>query len=277
MTIVHGVDKQKFDKFRYYNLSDKTLEEFRSCKDGAIAGATIAKRKGWRIGQEIDLREQLGIQFNITGTFFTGNEEQDNTVLVGFEYAQDSQNSRGWANLIYIKLHEDANTEAITKQIDSMPLSVKTKTQPEKSFMGSMLEDLNDMIQISRTVILITLIVVLAGIANTISMSVRDRTQQIGIMRTLGFSRGTILSLVLAESTLISVLGGLFGCMAAFILFRFQDVTVQARTYNFQVSLSWVVVLTGLLIAAAVGFIGGILPAVRASRLKIIEALRSID
>jgi len=277
MVIVHGVDKLKFDKFRYYNLTDEALEEFRNRKDAALAGQTIAKRKGWKIGQHVDLKAQLGIQFTITGIFFTGNEEQDNTVFTGFEYAQDSRDSRGKANLIYIRLREGMQAEKVAAVIDAMPLSIKTNTQAEKSFVSSMLEDLGDMIKISRTVIMITLIVVFAGIANTISMSVRDRTQQIGVMRTLGYTRRSILSLVMTESAIISLFGGILGSLAAFGIFQLRDITVQTRTYNFSVSLSWVVVLVGLGIAVLVGFAGGLLPALRASRLNIVNALRSID
>jgi ABC-type antimicrobial peptide transport system permease subunit len=108
-------------------------------------------------------------------------------------------------------------------------------------------------------------------------MSVRDRTQQIGVMRTLGYTRGSVLSLVMTESALISIIGGAIGTAVAFGFFQLRDITVQTRTYNFAVSLNWLVVLTGLGIAVLVGFAGGFLPALRASRLKIVDALRSVD
>lgn len=277
MVIVHGVDKEKFGQFRHYIISPEALESFRARKDAALVGKTVAKRKGWKVGQQVDLTEQLGLRFTVVGEFFTGNEEQDNAALVGFEYAQDSREYRGWANLIYVKLREGAHAENVAAAIDSLPLPVKTNSQAEKSFVSSMLEDLGDMITISRTVIMITLIVVFAGIANTISMSVRDRTQQIGVMRTLGYTRRSILSLIMTESALISVLGGILGSIVAFVVFQLRDVTVQTRTYNFGVSLSWAVVATALGIAVLVGFAGGFLPAYRASRLNIVEALRSVD
>jgi len=277
MVIVHGVDKRKFDKFRIYNISEKELADFRSMKDGAIAGQRIASRKGWKVGQQVDVRKQLDLQFTIAGIFYTGNEEQDNTVFTGFEYAQDSRDSRGWTNLIYIRLREGAKAEKTAAAIDAMPLSIKTNTQAEKSFVSSMLEDLGDMIRISRLVILITLVVVFAGIANTISMSVRDRTQQIGVMRTLGFRRNSVLSLVMAESAMISVIGGILAAIAAFGVFHLTEVAVQSRTYNFTVSLSPATVVAGLGIAVLVGIAGGFLPARRASRLNIVESLRSVD
>jgi len=280
MVIVHGVDKHKFQKFRDYNVSQDALDAFIKRKDGAIAGATVARRKNWKVGQQGDLRKQLEIAFTITGIFSTGNEEQDNAVLTGFQYAQDSRGLRGWANVIYVKLRGDVRAEAVAAAIDAMTRgkgAYHTNTQAEKTFMSSMLEDLDDMMKISRTVIMITLFVVLAGIANTISMSVRDRTQQIGVMRTLGYSRRSILSLVMAESALISVFGGILGVIVAFAVLHLRDITVQTRTYNFAVSLNWIVVLIGLGIALLVGFAGGLLPAFSASRLKIVDALRSVD
>jgi ABC-type antimicrobial peptide transport system permease subunit len=96
-------------------------------------------------------------------------------------------------------------------------------------------------------------------------------------MRTLGYPRRTILSLVLTESTLICLIGGLLGCLAAFAAFLFFDVTVQARTYNFGVSLNGWTVLVSLGIAVLVGVAGGFLPALRASRMNIVKLLRSVD
>jgi putative ABC transport system permease protein len=277
MVTVHGVDKQIFDKFRNYNLSPEALEKFRATRDGAVIGAVIAKRKSWKVGQQVDLRAQLGLFMTITGIFVSGNEEFDNAVITGIEYAQDMREMRGQTNLIYVKVRDGASAEQVAKQIDAMPLPVSTMTNPEKTFMGNMIEDLNDMMRISQIVILIALAVVLTGIANTISMSARDRTQQIGVMRALGFKRRTILGMILAESAMMSITGGVVGCLAAFALFMFQDITVQTRMYNFSIPISWLVVTTGLGIALAVGLLGGILPAYNASRLKIIDSLRSVD
>ncbi|MFC1586946.1 ABC transporter permease [Planctomycetota bacterium] len=277
MVIVHGIDKHKFTAFRDYNLPPETLAAFQNQRNGALVGASVAKRKGWKAGEQIDLTTQIGFIFTINGIFLTENEEQDNTILVGFEFAQDTKDSRGTANLIYARVREGVRPEEVAAEIDSLPLPVRTRTQPEKNFMSAMLEDLNDMMNISRTVILITLIVAFAGIANAIAISVRDRTQQIGIMRTLGFLRRTIMAMILTESVIISLIGGITGVVGAMIVFQLQNITVQTRTYNFAISLNWMVMLAGLGVALLVGFIGGVLPAWQASRLKIIDSIRSVD
>jgi|GEM_PF-1656764 len=277
MVTVHGVDKNKFYKFRNYNLSEQGLLMFRNRKDAALIGATIAKRKNWEVGQVLDLRSQLGILLTVSSIFFTGNEELDNAVLIDFEYAQDCRDKRGWANLIYVKLREGSKPEEVAAKIDLAMSPIKTRTRGEKIFLSSMLEDLNDMMNISRLIVLITLVVVLAGIANSISISVRDRTAQIGVMRTLGFKRKTVLSLILAEASLVSVVGGLIGCISAFVVFQVTEVTIQTRIYNFAISLTGAVILYSITISVIVGLLGGFAPALHASRLKIVESIRSIN
>ena len=275
--IVHGIDKSKFERFRQYNVTEGSMDEFLAARDGALVGASIARRKGWKSGQVIDLRAQLGLLLAVKGLFFSGNEEQDNTILAGLEYVQDQYAARGKANQVLVKLAPDAKAEDVAAVIDAMPLPTRTSTQAETAYVSGMIEDLGDMIAVSRLVILVTLMVVFVSVANTVAMSVRDRTRQLGMMRTLGFRRVEILGLVIGESALICAVGGTIGAILAWGALQFQDVTVQARTLNLAVSMPWQVPVTAVAVSAAIGALGGLLPAWRASRLKIVDAIGSVD
>ncbi|MDC1142338.1 ABC transporter permease [Planctomycetota bacterium] len=198
--MVHGVDKTKFQKFRSYEITEGDMDGFMSARDGALVGASIAKRKGWKAGQDIDLRDQLGILLSVKGIFVSGNEEQNNTIIADMEYVQDQYDHRGRANIFMVKLKPTAKAEDVAADVDAMPFPTGTNSQAEKAFVSGMIEDLGDMISLSRLVILITLLVVFLSVANTVSMSVRDRTRQIGMMRTLGFKRWMVLSIVVSEA-----------------------------------------------------------------------------
>lgn len=271
------MDKQKFQLFRNYELPADRLEAFRQTRDGALVGATIAKRKGWEVGQQVDLRSQLGLMFTVSGVFFTGNEEQDNTIVADIEYVQDTLDGRGRANTFFVKLKEGADAEAVAEKIDAMPLPTRTATQAEKAFVSAMIEDLSGMMSLAGLVILVTLAVVFVSVANTVSMTVRDRTRQIGVMRTLGFKRRSVLLLIVCESAFVALLGGALGAAASWAVFHLQEITVQTRTFNFAVSLDPQVVLKAVGIAMCIGVIGGLIPAFRASRMNIVRSLGTTD
>jgi putative ABC transport system permease protein len=271
------VDKTKFQKFRNYDLREGNMDEFMSARDAAIVGASIAKRKGWKSGQTIDLRDQLGILLDVKGIFLSGNEDQDNTIIADIEYVQDQYDARGQANIFMVKLTKDARADDVVADIDAMPFPTGTNSQAEKAFISGMIEDLGDMISLSRLVILITLLVVFLSVANTVSMSVRDRTRQIGMMRTLGFKRWMVLSMVVSEAALICFTGGVIGIVGAWAVLQFQDVTVQARAMNLVVKMPMEVVGIALLLSIGIGLIGSMWPGFRASRMKIVEAIGSPD
>lgn len=271
------MDKSKFQRFRTYQLTGGSLEEFSSARDAALVGASLAKRKGWKVGQTIDLSAQLGLLFKVAGIFATGSEEQDNLVLMDISYVQDRFDARGHANLIVARLHAGSRAEDVAENLDKLPKPVGTHTQAETAFLSGMIDDLSDMIAISRVVILITLAVVLASVANAVSMNVRERTRQIGIMRTLGFGRARVLGVVLGEAALVCLAGGLLGALAAWGTMRFSEFTMQARNLNLSVSMPWSVTGWAAALALGVGLLGGAWPAWRASRQGIVLALGSAE
>jgi putative ABC transport system permease protein len=277
MVVVHGVDREKFQNFREFNVDAEALKKFREDKTTVLVGTSIARRRGWKTGEQINPLKEEGMDktFTIAGIFYTGNEEQDNYVLADFQYIQDTQEKRGWCNLIYVKVKDYNELQALSNRIDNEPWTVKTRTQPEKAFIGSMLGELSDLIQVSKLVILITLLVMLVGIANTISMSIRDRTRQIGVLRTLGYTKAKILSLILLESMIMSLIGSLIGVLAVFGIFHFFGIALQVLSYTFTINLNMTVIVLGISTAIVVGLIATLIPAYKASRLDIVNSLRN--
>ncbi|MBK8207031.1 MAG: ABC transporter permease [Planctomycetes bacterium] len=275
--IVHGVDKSKFQRFRAYQVTEGSLDEFMAARDGALVGASIARRKGWTPGRTVDLQSQLGLLMEVKGVFFSGNEEQDNTILADIEFVQDRYDARGKANQLLVKLAPDAPAEDVAAAIDAMPLPVRTSTQPEKAFLSAMLEDLADLITLASLVVAVTMAVVFLSVANTVAMSVRDRVRQIGVLRTLGFKRWQIMFLLAGESAIVCVAGGLAGAGAAWLVLSVQQISVQSRALNLVISMPWQAPAAGLLVALFVGVLGAAWPAWRASRMNIVQSLGSVS
>lgn len=270
------MDKQKFQKFRTYNLTSGSMEEFMAARDGALVGASVAARKGWTPGRTIDLRSQLGLLMEVKGVFSSGNEEQDNTILADLEFVQDQYDARGKANQLLVKVSPGGNADQLAGQIDALALPTRTSTQPEKAFLQAMLEDLSDLVLLATLVVAVTLVVVFIGVANTMAMAVRDRVKQIGVLRTLGFNRLRIMLLIFLESALLCAAGGVLGSAAAWVVLNVQQVSVQSRTLNLVISMPWQVAAAGVSVAVLVGIAGAVLPAWRASRMNIVQSLGSV-
>jgi putative ABC transport system permease protein len=154
---------------------------------------------------------------------------------------------------------------------------VKTKTKDQRSFMSAAVEDLREIVRLSHVVMAITLLVVLVSVANTISMATRDRTQEFGVIRSLGFRRGHVLGLVMGESLMLACLGGMLGLGAAYLVMNARDLYLGVTGMNLKIALTPEVAVTALLLSLLVGVLGGLLPAIGASRLKIVDSLRNVD
>ena len=149
-----------------------------------------------------------------------------------------------------------------------------TKTETEKSFQAgfiSMMGNVSMLLTILGSAIVFAIVLVTI---NTMMMAARERTTEIAVLKTLGFTDGLILLLVGAEALLLSLAGGVIGCGAAFFIFRNVDFTAGGFFPNFRVipeTVGW-----GMLLAVGMGLLSGLVPAVQAARLQIAGALRKV-
>lgn len=274
---VHGVDKELFQAFRHFELVAGSLNAFRREDSAALVGTEIARRYGWKLDEYVSLPKLGGVSFTIRGLFHTGGTAHDSLILVDRTYLQLAAGKKGESNQFYVKLKDGVEPDLVANTIDAMGLPVKTRTLTEKSFISSVLEDMKDSVFFSRIVALLTLVVLLIAVANAISMSARDRIQEIGVMRTLGFQRSSILGMILCESLLISIAGGVLGLAVSWIAMEVAHVGVAVCGYT--VSLAFdrqLFVKTGAIVVF-LGLAAGIAPAVASARLSVVESLRHVD
>ncbi|HZI65416.1 MAG TPA: FtsX-like permease family protein, partial [Thermoanaerobaculia bacterium] len=155
-----------------------------------------------------------------------------------------------------------------------------TKTMTEKQFQASFMEMMGNVKGLIRWISLIILFAVTLIVANTVAMSARERVTEIAVMRVLGFRRSHILSFILSESVLMSIIGGLLGILLAKFLLIPAIVAGGSKTalavflLNFKVT--WQVFLGAFLVAVGIGVLAGFVPAIRSSRIKIVDGLRQV-
>jgi len=271
---IHGVDKNIFMRFRDYQVEPSAIEAFRADKSGALVGNMIARRYGWKVGRHVVLTELDGISFNIRGIFTTKGSADDFLILTDRRFLQEADKEQGISNRVLIRLNPGSNPSAVAHKIDTLPLAVNTTTQPEEAFMAASLDQLRDMVTISRIVIVVIIAVILIAMGNAISMTTLERTREFGIMRTLGFGRGSILGMVVSEGTIQALVGAVIGCVIVQGVIS-ANLIKAVSTCGITITLTagpkvW---LLGVGIVCLGGLLGSLVPAWRASRLEIVTAI----
>ena len=271
---VHGVDKDLFLEFRHYRVAARAVAAFRADTAGALVGEKLAARYGWKSGQHVNLDQLGGLRFNIHGLFSAQGTGDDYIILVGRRYLQEAEGRQGVSNHVLVKLRSGADPAAAAAAVEELPLTVAVTAQPEQAMLAAALNQLSDLVAASRGVILMVLLVILLAMGNAMAMVTRDRAREFGILRTLGFGKGAILGMVLTEAEVQTLGGALLGCAAAQVLV-WADCFKTVSTCGISIHLAvggrdW---LTGLAVIALAGALGALLPAWRASRLDVVEAL----
>ena len=182
--------------------------------------------------------------------------------------------ARGLIGWYLVKIDDVDRAAAISRQIDLQFANspAETKTSSERAMAQSFVNQIGNIGAILRAIVTAVFFTMLLVTANTMAQSVRERTREIGVLKTLGFTNAGVLGLVLSESVLITVLGGALGLAGAWLLgIQFEPVFRQYLP-GFRVPPDAVVL--GVVFMVALGLVAGAVPALQAMRLRIVEALR---
>jgi putative ABC transport system permease protein len=272
---IHGVDKDLLSVFRKFQLSKGGFAPFEEDVAGALVGSKIARRYSWKVGQNVTLVELDGISFNVRGIMEPRGSTDDFLIYVDRVFLQQAEDEQGNSNYVLVKGRPGVDAVELSRTIDALPFTIQTTTQPEEALVTTILDQLADLVTLSRGVVVIIIIVVLIAVGNAISMATRDRYREFGVMRTLGFPRHIIATMVVGEGLFQGLLGALLGCSAVqFMVWAgwIKSISTCSLTVEFLVGIyQWLVALLVVVVAAG---LGSIAPAVGISRLNIIEALR---
>ena len=264
-----------------YRLPADQIRAWLSDRQGAIVGRDLADRFGWKIGDRIPLtgtiwqpKQGEAWEFNISG-IYDGADGVDKTQFF-FRYDYLDEGRAAWGGLVgwyVVKIADPANAVELSRTFDEMfaNSAAETKTTTEKGFVESFAKQIGDigaiMIAISSTVLLMFGLVA----ASTMAQSVRERTSELAVLKTLGFSGGTILALVLAESLLIAGVGGTAGLGLAWLLVQRGDPTGGLLPIFVLPPRD---IAMGVALIGVMGLVAGVMPAMAAMRLRITDALR---
>lgn len=259
--------------------ADLLKKAWKEDKQAAIVGWKTAERMGWKIGDRFTLNSaiyRVELEFRMIGTY-TGFSDDD-TIFFRRSYLQESLGSRkGVVGTFMIKVKDPAFAAAVIKGIDSefANSDAPTRTETEKAFLlgfVSMMGNVKGFFGLLSAAVVTAMLFIMI---NTMAMAVRERTREIAIMKAIGFTPGSILFLVVAESIGTCLFAGVFACVGFRVLF--ENVLHRPNVIIFpNFCPPWTTVGSGLAIAFAMGMISGLLPALRAARLEVVSGLRRV-
>ena len=269
-----------------FELPDDQKKAWLANRTGAIVGADTARKFGWKVGDRVPIispiyRKPDGTpwDFTIDGIYDSKTPGVDKTQFF-FHYNYMNETLRaanvGLSDIIgwYVfRVGDPATADQLAKRVDAMfeNSMAETKTATEKAFASEWAKQVGDIgaIMVAITAVVMGFILFVGG--NAMAQSIRERVNELGVLKTLGFQDGRILAIVLLESCTIAVIGGGIGLLLAWAIIAQGDPTGgMLPIFHFPPR----DIVFGVVLVALLGIGTGLVPALQASRLKIVDALR---
>jgi len=275
-----------FDLYREYAIPDDQRLAFMRDRKGFVAGRKLAQRFGWKIGDTVILKGTIfpgNWEFVMRGMYRGRDPNADETVFVfHWDYLNESLKKAGstradQVGFYMVGIRDPARATAITDAIDSLFKNsyAETITETEKAFTLGFVAMSDAIITAIELVSFVVIIIILAVVANTVAMSVRERTNEYAVFKTLGFGGWRIAGLILGESVVITMLGCAFGVAATFPAAQMFGKAMGAYFPVFNVSPGTLVLDAAF--SLAVGILAALVPIYRTLRMRIAEGLRMVE
>lgn len=278
------VEPESFlDMFPEYVLKDSEKQAWLATRTGAIVGRMTADRFKWKIGDRIPIQSPIWGQpagmtqweFEIVGIYDGAKKGADtSSFFFRYDYFEEArQKNKGQVGWYTVRIANPDQAAQIASQIDENFANspYETKTEPEGAFAAGFAQQIGDIATIVMAVVGAVFFTILLVAGNTMAQSVRERTEELGVLKAIGFSNTRVLVLVMLESCLIAILGG-FGGLAVAWLITLGGSPVPNMLPIFFIPVNNLIL--GALLAIVLGLVAGAIPASQAMQLKISEALR---
>lgn len=268
------------DMYSEFLISTEERQAFERERTACIIGEKLAKKYGWKIGDRIPLKGTIfpgDWDLTVRGIARGKTEKLDtNFLLFSWDYLNERMGNLNQVGWYVTKLADPARAGEVSRVIDETFANspAETKTETEKAFQLGFITMLGNIRMVVFAVGTAIVIAIMLVAMNTMMMAARERTREIAVLKAVGFTDHTVLGLVLAESLLIALAGGLLGTGLARVVYEVSDFTAGGFFPSFEVTNG--TMLRALGIAALLGLISGAVPAYNASRLKVVDALRHV-
>jgi putative ABC transport system permease protein len=273
------------DLYPEWHLSPPERRAFHDTRTAAIVGDSLAKKFGWKLGDKIPLQATIFPQkggantwtFDLVGIYHVADPKlraQENALFFNWDYFDEArQFGNGNVGWYVLKVADRNQADRVAQAIDALSVNSdhETKTQSEQAFNAAFVSQFADIGLIVGSIMGAVFFTLILLTGNTMAQAVRERIPELAILKTIGFSNSSVLSLVLAESVVLLLLGGAIGLVVAGIVVGAVRASVGPAVPMLPVE--GAIWLRGLALAVVIGLIVGVLPALRGMRLRIVDAL----
>ena len=276
-----GTDPEEF--FQVYRdefMPADQIAAWQHDRQGVIVDTTLATRYGWKIGDRIFLKRNVypvDLELNVCGIFHTSPD--DLSIYFNSKYLEEAVSSvNGQAGLYGILAASPQDASRIARTIDDMfhNSPQPTRTETEKAFGLEFVAMLGNVKVFILSICAAVLFTTLLVSANTMAMSIRERTREVSVLKTLGFTKPTLLGLFVGEAVTLSLAGGLLGSLGAYGLLALFAKNPQLTQFLILAPATPGPILISVAVAGIVGLLSAIIPSYRASSKDIVEGLRYI-
>jgi len=252
-------------------------------RQGCILGSNLAVRLGKKVGDPIVLKGTIypgRWEFNVRGIYTGKDRSVDvNTMFFHWDSLDQSRpdQQQGLVGIYYLLLDDPDQAAVVSERVDAAfeNSAYETRTETEKAFVLGFVSMWGNVALLLRSIGGAVVFTIFMVVANTMMMSARERTKEVGILKTIGFPNRTVASLYVVEGIVIAVLGGVLGCLLAGGAAK--GMASQSQQFipgGMQISLSAIGISLGLCLLT--GIISGLIPAILAARLSIVNALQRV-
>jgi putative ABC transport system permease protein len=261
-------------------IPDDELKAWQHDRTGCIVDVTLANKYGWKIGDRVTLQGNIfpaNLDLTIRGIYH--RDPPQNALYFNAKYLEEAVPwFKGQAGWYAAQIDTADNVGRASKEIDDMfhnsPL--QTKTESERAFQLGFVASLGNVKAFILSICGAVVFAIMLVSANTMAMSVRSRTREVAVLKTLGFTRRGVLSIFVSEAVALALAGGVMGILVAIPVIRGLTRSFIGLGIPLNMKVNAPTAGISLLIALVLGVVSGYLPAYRASRMNIVEALRHI-
>jgi putative ABC transport system permease protein len=270
-----------FQVYPEYKLPDEQKADWIADRGSMIVGKAVAARYGWKLGDIVPIRSSFyrradgsnSWDFRIAGIYDAGNGD-NSSLYFHWNYLNQSIGEPNQIGFVVLRVRDPARLREVASQIDGQFANspAETKTDTERAFIQGFANQMGDIGAIVTAVVSAVFFTILLVAGNTMAQSVRERTNELAVLKTLGFPSGAVAGMVLGEALVITALGGAIGlglatlfaqAMSASLQQFFPVIGVPPDTY-----------VAGAMLVVVLALLAALLPSIEAGRLKITEALR---
>lgn len=275
IVVFNGADPEQVQKTRPIKLTSGSWQQFVSQRDAAIVGRNVAQRRGLKVGEQFSIGD---ISVKVAGIFESNVPSEENLIYTSLAFLQYTRglDAAGLVTQHEVFLTDDADADRVATEIDAKLRagSVATKTRRKGAFQASTLSDLVDLIGFAHWLGYACVGLVLSLVATTTVMSVQDRIKEYAVLQTIGVRPMRALRLVLAESTILCLVGGIAGTGLALAALGLGGFAIGAEGATIAFRPSFGLAITGAIVSLIVGVAAGLAPAIQAATVPIVNALR---